>query len=76
MIKQYMCEIGKLQNRQMVCNIHPLRLDVNHEGHGRQGRQDDIFYLSLSDDVVSFLKKTGGFFVIAQSFIKSMFLLF
>ena len=55
MIKQYMCEIGKLQNRQMVCNIHPLRLDVNHEGHGRQGRQDDIFYLFLSDDVVSFL---------------------
>ena len=54
MIKQYMCEIGKLQNRQMVCNIHPLRLDVNHEGHGRQGHQDDIFYLFLSDDVVSF----------------------
>ena len=62
MIKQYMCEIGKLQNRQMVCNIHPLRLDVNHEGHGRQGRQDDIFYLFLSDDVVSFLKKNRRFF--------------
>ena len=59
MIKQYMCEIGKLQNRQMVCNIHPLRLDVNHEGHGRQGRQDDIFYLFLSDDVVSFLLFIG-----------------
>ena len=63
MIKQYMCEIGKLQNRQMVCNIHPLRLDVNHEGHGRQGRQDDIFYLFLSDDVVSFLKKKQAFFL-------------
>ena len=49
-----MCEIGKLQKRQMVCNIHPLHLDVNHEGHGRQGRQDDISYLFLSDDVVSF----------------------
>ena len=59
MIKQYMCEIGKLQNRQMACNIHPLRLDVNHEGHGRQGRQDDIFYLFLSDDVVSFLLFIG-----------------
>ena len=59
MIKQYMCEIGKLQNRQMICNIHPLRLDVNHEGHGRQGRQDDIFYLFLSDDVVSFLLFIG-----------------
>ena len=68
-----MCEIGKLQNRQMVCNIHPSRLDVNHEGHGRQGRQDDIFYLFLSDDVVSFRR---FFFVIAQSFIKSMVLLF
>ena len=73
MIKQYMCEIGKLQNRQMVCNIHPLRLDVNHEGHGRQGRQDDISYLFLSDDVVSF---QAFIFVLAQSFIKSMFLLF
>ena len=70
MIKQYMCEIGKLQNRQMVCNIHPLRLDVNHEGHGCQGRQDDIFYIFLSDE------KNRRFFVIAQSFIKSMFLLF
>ena len=42
-----MWEIAKLQTRQMVCNIHPLRLDVSHGGDGRQGRQDDIFIFSL-----------------------------